>query len=385
MQLKTDRQYYIDWLRAGSMFLLVFYHSGRLFDEPGWHLKNAVGNHGIEIFNRVLDLWQMPMFFLVAGAAVWFSMGSRGAGAFAKERVLRLLVPLIFGMLVLVPPQVYVERLFDGDFSGSFWAWWPHTFQGAYSTDNAASGNFSWHHLWFLAYLFVFSMLLLPVFRYFRRDEKQPMLDKIAGFFSRPGAVFLPAVPLIIIDLTLRPIYGYGNQSLYNDWANFLFYIIVFFCGFIMVTRPQITNAIRRHTWTALAILAVCIITIVLFEDGPYGETALVAVPYSIGTWMALLVWLGLAMRFLNFSNALLRYANDAVLPVYILHQTLIVCIGYYVIQWNWPVAAKYPFIVASVFIGSLLIYEIVRRLGVTRFLFGIKARGVKKPPEVKS
>src|SRR4030042_2851163 len=103
MQEKPDRQYYIDWLRAGAMFLLVFYHTGRLFDEPGWHLKNVTGNYGIEVFNRVLDLWQMPLFFLVAGAAVWFSLGSRGAGAFAKERVRRLFVPLIFGLVVLVP------------------------------------------------------------------------------------------------------------------------------------------------------------------------------------------------------------------------------------------------------------------------------------------
>src|SRR3990172_7977175 len=100
MQVKTDRQYYIDWLRAGSMFLLVFYHSGRLFDDPGWHLKNAELSAGIDIFTSVVDLWQMPLFFLVAGAAVWFSMGSRGAGTFAKERVSRLLVALFFGLFV---------------------------------------------------------------------------------------------------------------------------------------------------------------------------------------------------------------------------------------------------------------------------------------------
>jgi glucans biosynthesis protein C len=385
MQIKTDRQYYLDWLRAGAMFLLVFYHSGRLFNDDAWHLKNATASTGLDTFLAVIDLWQMPLFFLVAGAAVWFSIGSRGAGTFAKERVMRLLVPLIFGMLVLVPPQVYVERLFDGDFTGSFWAWYPHTFQGMYSTGDATTGNLSWHHLWFLAYLFVFSMLLIPVFRYFRREDKKMLIQKIAAFFSKPGVIFLPAVPLVIIDLTLRNMYGYGNQNLYNDWANFLFYIFVFFYGFMLVSHPALIQAAKRHTWAVVVVLAVFIPIIVLIEDRPLGETALLPILYSISTWAALLLWLGLAARFLNFTNGLIRYANNAVLPVYILHQTLIVCIGYYVIQWNWPVAAKYPFIVAMTLIGSLLIYEIVRRIGVTRFLFGIKTGAVKKLPEAKS
>src|SRR4030042_1904963 len=140
MQPESGRLYYIDWLRAGAMFLLAFYHSGRLFDYEPWHIKNAVENSGIQVFLRILDVWQMPLFFLVAGAAVWYSMGSRGAGAFSKERVLRLLVPLIFGMLVIVPPQVNLERIFDGDFTGSFWARYPPTFQGAYSLATPAAG-----------------------------------------------------------------------------------------------------------------------------------------------------------------------------------------------------------------------------------------------------
>jgi glucans biosynthesis protein C len=382
MQLKADRQYYIDWLRAGAMFLLVFYHSGRLFDEPGWHLKNVTGNYAIEVFNRVLDLWQMPLFFLVAGAAVWFSMGSRGAGAFAKERVLRLLIPLIFGILVIVPPQVYLERIFDGDFSGSFWAWWPHTFQGTYSNGDASTGNFSWHHLWFLAYLFVFSMLLIPVFRYFRKNDKKPLIEKIAGFFSRPGAILLPAIPLVLVDISLRDIYGSGNQNLYNDWANFLFYIFVFFYGFIIVSDARIAQAIKRHTWAALGILAICVFMIVIIDNTDFGHESLMNLFWPIGTWMALLVWIGLAMRLLNFTNGLLRYATDAVLPVYILHQTLIIGIGYFVIQWDWPVVAKYPFIVVTVFISALAIYEVVRRISVTRFLFGIKARKPSLPRE---
>jgi glucan biosynthesis protein C len=284
-------------------------------------------------------------------------------------------VPLIFGMLILVPPQVYLERIFDGDFTGSFLAWYPHTFQGTYSTDNAAQGNLSWHHLWFLAYLFVFSMLLLPLFRYFRREDKKPLIEGMANFFSKPGAIYLPVIPLIIIDIFLRPIYGYGNQNLFNDWANFLFYILVFFYGFILVSDPRIMQAVKRHTWVSLGALAVIIVLVVLMDNGAFGSEFIIGILWPIGTWLALLIFAGLAMRFINFTSRLLSYANNAVLPVYILHQTLIVVIGYFVIQWEWPVLGKYFFILGCVFLSALGIYEVVRRNRVTRFLFGIKTR----------
>jgi hypothetical protein len=274
-----------------------------------------------------------------------------------------------------VPPQVYLERIFDGDFAGSFIAWYPNTFHGTYSMDNAA-GNLSWHHLWFLAYLFVFSMLLLPLFRYFRREDKKGMISSIAGFLTKPVMILLPAVPLIIVNFFLRHIYGYGNQNLINDWANFLFYILVFFYGFMMVSDSRITQAIRRQTFIALGEAIIFLAIYALMQADIMASTAgIYDSVYAIDCWLWLMAFVGIGMRFLNFDNALRRYASDAVLPVYILHQTLIIVIGFYVIQWNIPVVAKYFFIIIAVFLSALAIYEVVRRINVTRFLFGIKVR----------
>jgi len=376
MQTQQDRQYYIDWLRGIAMFLLVFFHSGRLFNEDPWHLKNAVENEGINIFLRVLDIWQMPLFFLLAGTAAWFSLGRRSAWQFTRERISRILVPLIFGILVIVPPQVYLERIYDGDFVGSFFAWYPHTFQGTYSNESAASGNLSFHHLWFLAYLFVFSLLLLPLFRYLRREDKKSVISSIAGFLSRPGAIYLPAVLLIIYEVFLFPIYGRGNQNLVDDWRNFLFYITVFFFGFLMVSDSRITQVIRRNLYISLTAAVLVIIVIYLMEVDALATTqSLILALYAIDCWLFLLAFLGIGMRSLNFTNGLHRYANDAVLPVYILHHMIIIVIGFYVIQWDIPVVAKYFFVVFTVFLSSLVIYEVVRRISVTRFLFGIKVR----------
>jgi glucan biosynthesis protein C len=378
---KVDRQYYLDWLRVGAMFLLIWYHTGRLFDEPAWHIKNEESNFAIEVFNRFLDNWQMPLFFILAGASVWFSLGRRTPGEFTKERVLRLFVPLIFGMLIIVPPQVYYERIFDGDFIGSFLAWYPNTFHGIYSMDNPLSGNLSWHHLWFLAYLFVFSLILLPLFWYFRQESRKPLISGIAGFIARPGALFLLAIPLIIINITLRPIYGWGNQNLINDWANFLFYITVFFYGFLLVSDDGILQVVQRNRYTALIAAGVVSLVIYLSEVAvlPLPDAVLLAF-YAIACWCWLMTIIGIGSRLLNFTNRVLRYASDAVLPVYILHQTIIVILGFYVIRWNTGVAPKYFFVAIATLVSCLAIYELVRRTSVTRFLFGIKVRSRPTP-----
>ncbi|KPJ66395.1 MAG: hypothetical protein AMJ43_08335 [Coxiella sp. DG_40] len=383
MKAQIDRQYYIDWLRVGAMFLLIFYHTGRLFDEP-WHINNAVLNPAINIFNRFLDIWHMPLFFILAGASVWFALGRRIPSEFMKERTLRLLIPLIFGMLVIIPPQVYFERVFDGDFTGSFLAWYPNTFHGIYSMDNPLSGNLSWHHLWFLAYLYVFSLILLPLFWYFRKENRKPLISRIAGFLARPGAIFLLAIPLIVVNITLRPIYGWGNQNLINDWANFLFYITVFFYGFWLVSDDKMLQIVQRNRYTALIAAGFFSLAIYLSGMGILPLPGAVWLTFNaIACWCWLMAIIGIGSRLLNFTNRVLKYASDAVLPVYILHQTIIVTLGFYVINWNTGVALKYFFIAIATLVSSLAIYEAVRTNNVTRFLFGLRLRKKSKAAAV--
>jgi len=296
-----------------------------------------------------------------------------------KERVLRLLVPLIFGMLIVVPPQVYYQRVFDGDFSGSFLAWYPNTFHGIYSLTNPATGNSSWHHLWFLAYLFVFSLILLPLFWYFRKETRRPLISRVTGFLTRPGAIFLPAIPLIVVNIALRPIFGWGNLNLIWDWANFLFYITIFFYGFWLVLDGRMIQVVRRNRLTAEIVavifsLAVYAIYLSSINILPLPDAIWLAF-YAIACWCWLMAIIGIGSRLLNFTNRVLAYASEAVLPVYIVHQTLIVTIGFYVIKWNTGVALKYFFIAIATLVSCLAIYEVIRRTSVTRFLFGLKQK----------
>jgi glucans biosynthesis protein C len=380
---QINRVNYIDWLRVGAMFLLLFFHTGRLFDKDTWHIKNAVLNQGVTFFNGFFNIWHMPLFFILAGASVWFALDRRSGRQFAMERVLRLFVPLVFGVLIIVPPQVYYERVFDGDFSGSFLAWYPNTFQGTYNLDNPASGNLSWHHLWFLAYLFFFSLILLPLFLYFKNQRHRHVISRIAIFLQKPGAIFLPAVPLIIINLVLIPIFGFGKHDLVTDWATNVFYITIIIYGFLLVSDSRIIKSVQQAMIPALIAailfgLGIYIIdnNIVATSDRLKDMTLLVF--YGLDCWLWLMVVLGAGSVWLNFNNKLLKYCSDAVLPVYILHQTLIVVIGYYVIAWDTAVAVKYFFVVFCTLGGSLAIFELIKRFNITRFLFGMKWIGAK-------
>ena len=161
---KPTRLYYIDWLRILAMLTIFFFHNSRFFDPYPWHLNNAETSLGPEIFIEFCNLWLMPIFFLLAGASIYYALKSRTAGGFVKERILRILIPIVtLGFFVIGPPQVYLERLANSDFSGNFFQFYSSEyFNGFYGL----GGNFALVplHMWFLWLLFIFSLILLPIF-----------------------------------------------------------------------------------------------------------------------------------------------------------------------------------------------------------------------------
>ena len=163
MAVKLTRLYYIDWLRVVAMLSIFLYHSNRFFTISSWHISNAERSLASTFFEETFNLWMMPLFFVLSGAAAYYSLKSRKTSSFIKERFLRILVPLIgIGIFVLAPLQIYLERLTHDDFSGNFFQFYPHYFDGLYGF----GGNFAWMgvHLWYLMDLFLFSLVALPLF-----------------------------------------------------------------------------------------------------------------------------------------------------------------------------------------------------------------------------
>ena len=375
-----SRRFDLDWVRVLTMFLLLLFHSGRLFNFTPWHLKNAETAGGIETYIHFFDYWGMPMFFLVAGAAAWFSLGVRKPGQFVRERFLRIFVPLIFGILIIVPPQVYLERIYEGDFSGSFFQFYPHFFtHGTYSYEG--TGNLSWGHLWFLTYLFLFCLIALPLLLWLRREAGKRLLDGLASFTCKGGNIFLYVLPLCLWIVTLGPLSS-GENDLIHDWAHDLYYLSFFIYGYLLCSREGFWQAIDRYKTLAL-ILAVPLSLVEMTLDGlgykSGGPYSLVMILFSCAwcfiAWCWIIAFLGYARKFLSFTNEFLSYANEAVLPFYILHQTVIIIIGYFVIQWQMNVYLKYLVVVVASFSGIMLLYELIKRTVVTRFIFGMRLK----------
>ena len=201
----TQRRYDLDWLRVLAFGGVFFYHCSRFFNSGDWEMKNAATSPLVDIFTGVFELWGMPLLFAISGASIFFALRPGGAVRFLAERGLRLLVPLALGMLVLGPPQVYLQRLTHGDFQGSFFGFLPLYFDGS-----PFNGNFAWTgvHLWYLEYLFLFTLVLTPLFVWLKRPSGQAALVSFSRFSVRPGAIFLwvlPFVALMIVADPLRP------------------------------------------------------------------------------------------------------------------------------------------------------------------------------------
>ena len=185
MSEKTGRLYYLDWLRVLAMIGIFFFHNARFYDVfSDWHVRNASTNMGASALIAFMSQWIMPLFFLIAGAGTYYALKSRWAGQFVQERTLRLLVPLIFGMFVIVVPQAYFEAVSHGEQLGGY------SFFQIYGLYLTTLPDLNWFHLWFLVDLFIFSIITIPLFFAGGGSEKS-VISRLATAFNQPWALLL--------------------------------------------------------------------------------------------------------------------------------------------------------------------------------------------------
>ena len=361
------RRYEFDWLRVLAFSLLIFYHTGMFFVSWDWHLKNNQLSEVMEVPMAFLSQWRMSLIFLVSGVGVYFALGYRSAGTFAKDRLKRIFIPLLVGMLLIVPPQVYFERLTQG-FSGSYWSFLPSIFE----FEPYPEGNFSWHHLWYLAYIFTYSLVLLPLILYLRRTSLK--LTWLKGWLL----LILPAAWLSIGGILLNPHFP-GTNALVDDWANHFLYISVFLIGFILMKVPALQERVRSIRWLSLAAALTTYLILYTFYwrnwvDIEGTELSLYLVLKQSNRWFWLMTILAFAMQHLNIKSKYLAQANEMVYPFYILHQTIIVAIGFYMKDLPLAVGTKFTVISLGTFILCfILVRYVIMPVSWLRVPFGLK------------
>lgn len=367
MDHKMERRYDIDWLRCSAMLMVFLFHCARFFDDYPWHVKDHQVSPAMSAFVGFLVIWIMPLFFIISGMSSFYSLRKRSGGQFILARFKRLAIPFIFGVFVLIPPQVYLERLSHGQFEGSFFQFFPHYFDGFY----AFGGNFAWMglHLWFLEVLFIYSLLLLPLFLWIKKEKVLQHISKLAGLSTKPGAIFLFAVPLSILELSLDP-EGLGMRD-FGGW-NVFQYMMVFFYGYLIASNDRFRENIKNQRMIALILGIVSHIGLILLQERIGYNASMILRAFDM--WFWLLAIIGFGSKHLNFNNKLLKRANEAVLPFYILHQTVILILGYFVIQLNISIFFKYIVIGTLSFLTIISLYVfLVRRYIPLRFLFGMR------------
>lgn len=371
------RLYYLDWLRVLAFSLLVFYHTGLMFVDWGFHIQNDTFSNDLKLPMLFLNQWRLPLLFFISGVGIKFALKKRSAGEFLKERFIRIFIPLVFGILVVIPPQVYIERIFHHQFVGSYFQFYPHFFEGVYP-----QGNFTWNHLWFLVYLFVFTLITLPLFLFFRTKQGDKVIHQLHVFLVRRTVLLIAfAVPLLIVEITLRKSWP-DTRNLISDWYNFAFYVVIFIYGYFTASTEKLWASIEKDRW--IYVFTGCFsFSMIYFGLHASGKNFL---EYStlgyfgfqtfkclnIVAWI--LAFIGLAKKYLNYNNSFLQYTNQAVYPFYILHQTVLLIVGYFILKMDMGIAPKYGLIVAATFVGTMLLYELmIRRISWIGFFFGVK------------
>jgi peptidoglycan/LPS O-acetylase OafA/YrhL len=383
---ESERRYDLDWLRVLLILVVFVFHCGRFFDTGDWHVKNPVRHAPVMAWTGFLASWMMPLMFAISGASIWYALRSRKVGIFIRERALRLLVPLLIGIFTHIAVQVYLERKSFSGFTGSFFDFYPFYFHGWYGF----GGNFAWSglHLWYLEMLFIYSVMLLPLFLFLQSGPGNRLLDSFGRIFKTKGAVYLLALPQMTLAAALSDKSFWGQRG-FGGWAAPV-YVFFLLYGFVFASQEvlerQIDRLRRISLWIGGGALLIALVLWKWHGDPEYGTMrhALALAMLALGSWCYVIGLLGVGRRRLMFSNRFVRYANEAVLPFYVLHQTIILLVGYFVVCWAVPDLIKFVTIGVISFVLIAGIYEFgIRRFNFMRFLFGMKCFSGTKHPGV--
>lgn len=373
---RDRRLLYVDSLRVYGVLLVLVIHVGEVFNPwDEWHITNAQRSGVVGEVVVLMAPWIMPLMMLLAGVSTWYSLRRRGNGEYLRERTVRVFLPLVVGTLLLVPPQVYLERRMRGQFAGSFVEFYPHFFDGVYP-----AGNLSWHHLWFLAHLYGYSFLALPLFRYLQHARGSRALRTAARVSAGPAGLLWLALPLIIERSLLWGLFP-ERHVLTSDWSNHALLFVAYVYGFVLAGTPWLGTVIDAQWHRALvaatigsaAIMTGAWVGLLPARLPPPYSLAYLAfwVLYALVAWAWMVALLGFARRRLDRTDWLVRRAQSRAYLWYVMHQPVVVAAAFVVVQWQLGVTGKVAALSVLSVAGTVLSSALVLRVPGLAAMFG--------------
>ena len=383
------RLVYLDWIRVAAFALLILYHVGMFYVTWDWHVKSDHAGHALEPLMLLTNPWRLTLLFLVSGAATRFMADKLAPGALAGRRTVRLLIPLLFAMAVIVPPQSYYEIVEQIGYRASYFTFWARYLAAdpGFCDAEGCLDLPTWNHLWFVAYLLVYTLLLALVLAAARR----PLLrfgDWLSVRLDGAGLLVWPILFLAVARLVLMPMFEV-THALVDDWYNHAVSFAAFLFGFLLIKDGAVAAACIRIRRPAFALFLAAYAAYAGYawayraDDAVPPEALRIAMRlvYAVDQWTAIVAVLGYGALHLNRDSPLLRTLTEAVFPFYILHQTIIVVAGHHLKPFHLPAAVEGLALVAITAGGCWLGYDVVRRVRPLRPLFGLAPRRRPPPP----
>jgi surface polysaccharide O-acyltransferase-like enzyme len=387
---QVNRRYDVDWLRNLALILLILYHLGMYYvADWDWHIKSDQQSVLLQNFMVMSNLWRMCLLFFISGMTLALIDMKYTAASLLRTRSQRLLIPLLFGMAVIVPPQLYYELIEQQEFSRSYWYFWTEYLISDPNTDVAPDrysiiGLWTWNHLWYLIYLFVYTCAFLLL---------RPLCRKLVAstFFKELGCrtlIVIFATILLVAWVHVRPEFP-TTHGLTDDWWSHTKYFLILLMGYFFASKQNLWRAVINKR-RMLLVLGLCTYGLVAMDRNgvfPFMGEAFrnyVSVQYMYGAavianlWFWILGLVGYAGRYLNRPSRLLTYANEAVLPWYILHQTLIIVFAFNLRRFELPAGLEALSILLLTLLACYLLFAGLRRVNFLRFLFGLKRQNTK-------
>ena len=366
--MNIQRRYDIDWIRVIVFDVLIIYHIGMFFVPWDWEIKNNETIEWIKWPMIFINRWRLSILFVISGIGTWFALSRKSPFQFVKERFQRLFIPLFFGTLIIVSPQIYLVRISKGASYSSFFDFYPDFFMGIYP-----EGNFSWGHLWFLPYLLAITLLAVPILLVLRK-ESNPLIHWLRSLVKKsPLGLFIFVFPLFLLEVYLEPHYPI-THAFWGDWYALAHYFLCFLSGYVLICiREDFWNAAKKVKNYAL-LVGLISFPVMLWMWENYLSLFWIPLFATLNRWSWILVIFGFFSSFMNEGSRVLKYRNQAVYPFYILHQTITIIIGFFLMNSTIANYWKFAILLIGTYLFCWLLYEImIKRIRVLRLLFGLK------------
>ncbi|HET7421863.1 MAG TPA: acyltransferase family protein [Candidatus Dormibacteraeota bacterium] len=387
--MSRERIHYLDWLKVLIVYGILLFHASLVFTGGTWLVTNKQGSVVLSAFAGFCFPWGIPAMFLIAGADAYFGIRSITPLQFVWRRVLRLLLPMVVGLFTLSPYQRFISSHSPPPPLSKFPAFYMSFFRTFHFDPTLQWISGYWLHLWFLGYLFAISVVCLPFLGWLRREGGLRFTSYLVRFANLRGGILILAAPLVLFQLALRPFF-----PSYQDWADVATYVFVFAMGALLFSDRRFEAAIRREIHWIVVIGVFSVIGVAgIFSTVRYNLLALPGLPgaedaafamfwtYDVWAWNLVVLYIGI--RWLDRPNRAMSYAQESILPFYVIHHPVVVTIAAYVVAWSLGVWSKWAIIVLLGYAITLTLYELgVRRWGVMRTIFGLGPKRRRAEPQ---